>query len=118
MWVALLVLDLKSLSTAFQDLDLNTSEIDICIRCITILLMRTTLDIDLDILEAAKEMAVRTRRTAGQVLSDLARNALVISTPSSAVKPTILNGFEILPAGDRVVTKELVQKLSEESELP
>jgi len=70
------------------------------------------------VLEAAKEMAGRTRRTAGQVLSDLARKALVISSPSSAENPTTLNGFEILPAGNRVVTKELVQKLAEESELP
>lgn len=38
--------------------------------------MRTTLDIDLDILEAAKEISARTRRTAGQVLSELARKAL------------------------------------------
>ena len=81
-------------------------------------LMRTTLDIDLDVLEAAKEMAGRTRRTAGQVLSDLARKALVISSPSPAEKPTLRGGFEILPAGNRVVTKELVQKLAEESELP
>ena len=80
--------------------------------------MRTTLDIDLDVLEAAKEMAGRTRRTAGQVLSDLARKALVISTPSPTEKPTMRGGFEILQAGNRVVTKELVQKLAEESELP
>src|SRR5579862_8894385 len=40
------------------------------------LLMRTTLDIDDDILEAAKALARQTRRTAGSVLSDLARDAL------------------------------------------
>ena len=81
-------------------------------------LIRTTLDIDLDVLEAAKEIAGRTRGTAGQVLSDLARKALVINSPSSVTKPTVLNGFEVLHAGNRLVTKELVQKLSEESELP
>jgi hypothetical protein len=37
--------------------------------------MRTTLDIDDDVLQAAKELAVAHRETAGQVLSDLARGA-------------------------------------------
>ena len=78
--------------------------------------MRTTLDIDLDVLEAAKEMAGRTKSTAGQVLSDLARKALVLSTP--ATQAATLNGFEVLQAGNRVVTRELVQKLAEDSELP
>lgn len=77
--------------------------------------MRTTLDIDLDILEAAKEMGARRKRTAGQILSELARKALVLHTPTT--KPTVLNGFEIVPAGERVVTKELVRSLMEESEL-
>lgn len=38
--------------------------------------MRTTLDIDEDILAAAKELARAEGKTAGQVLSDLARRAL------------------------------------------
>jgi hypothetical protein len=38
--------------------------------------MRTTLDIDDDILEAAKELAEAENKTAGQVLSELARKAL------------------------------------------
>ena len=36
-------------------------------------LMRTTLDIDDDVLQAAKEIAGEPRLTAGQVLSELAR---------------------------------------------
>jgi hypothetical protein len=78
--------------------------------------MRTTLDIDSDVLEAAKEMANRTRRTAGQVLSDLARTALVSSHPVAAQSGAVVNGFEVIPAGDRVVTDELVRRLMEESE--
>ncbi|HLE82721.1 MAG TPA: antitoxin, partial [Thermoanaerobaculia bacterium] len=35
--------------------------------------MRTTLDIDEDVLEAAKELAAVHRKTAGKVLSELAR---------------------------------------------
>ena len=38
--------------------------------------MRTTLDIDDDILQAAKEMARAERKTAGQVISELARKGL------------------------------------------
>ena len=38
--------------------------------------MRTTLDIDDDILSAAKELARAEGKTAGQVISDLARKGL------------------------------------------
>jgi hypothetical protein len=76
--------------------------------------MRTTLDIDSDVLEAAKEISARTKRTAGQVISDLARASLVSTTASGNSPPTVINGFEVIPAGNRVVTPELVQKLAEE----
>ena len=39
--------------------------------------MRTTLGIDVDVLETAKELAARRGTTAGGVLSDLARSALM-----------------------------------------
>ena len=38
--------------------------------------VRTTLDIDDDVLQAAKDLAANRRTTAGKVLSDLARQAL------------------------------------------
>ncbi len=38
--------------------------------------MRTTLDIDTDVLQAAKELAELRGRTTGQVLSELARKGL------------------------------------------
>lgn len=38
--------------------------------------MRTTLDIDEDVLSAAKALAARKRVSAGKVLSDLARQSL------------------------------------------
>ena len=77
--------------------------------------MRTTLDIDADVLEAAKEISGRTKSTAGKVLSELARKALTSADPAQG-KPVVINGFEVLPAGNRVVTAELVQKLIEDSE--
>ena len=42
--------------------------------------MRTTLDIDGDVLQAAKELAALHGKTAGQILSELARKALSPST--------------------------------------
>jgi len=40
-------------------------------------MMRTTLDIDDDVLEAVKEIATREKMTAGAVLSKLAREAIL-----------------------------------------
>ena len=77
--------------------------------------MRTTLDIDDDVLQAAKQLAARERKTAGQVLSELARRG--IHAPRTPfVSPTVVNGFEVLPAEGRVVTPQLVKKLLEETE--
>jgi hypothetical protein len=77
--------------------------------------VRTTLDIDADVLEAAKEISARSKRTAGQVLSDLARRAL--SSPAAVgIGSQVENGFETIPAEGRVVTAELVRRLAEESE--
>ena len=55
--------------------------------------MRTTLDLDVDVLQAAKEIASARRTTAGKVLSELARRAL--STPTSG---KVRNGVPLLPA--------------------
>lgn len=44
--------------------------------------MRTTLDIDDDVLAAAKDLAKSEGRTVGQIISELARRAL--TTPSDA----------------------------------
>jgi hypothetical protein len=72
--------------------------------------MRTTLDIDDDILSAAKELAAARNTTAGQVISYLARTAL---TGASREAPVIRNGFELLPARNAVVTPELIERLLE-----
>lgn len=55
--------------------------------------MRTTLDIDEDVLQAVKELAAATGRTAGQVVSDLARKGLapIVSGP-----PVSRNGVPVL----------------------
>lgn len=47
--------------------------------------MRTTLDIDADILNAARERAKRERKSIGQVVSELLREALTAPKRSAAV---------------------------------
>lgn len=75
--------------------------------------MRTTLQIDDDVLGAAKELAARERKTAGKVISELARRGIHAHDGRKTKK--IINGFEIFPADDRVVTPQLVQKILDES---
>jgi hypothetical protein len=77
--------------------------------------MRTTLDIDPDILSAVKARARRERRSAGAVLSELARQALtggVASAPCGG--EAAFYGFRPLPADGRVVSEETVECLRDE----
>lgn len=73
--------------------------------------MRTTLDIDEDVLQAAKELGDVRGQTAGKVLSDLARKAL---TPTNA--PKVRNGVPLLPvrAGQPIMTMKLVNELRDD----
>ena len=74
--------------------------------------MRTTLDIDEDILQAAKEMAAARGTTAGKVVSDLARKALA---PARA--PRVRNGVPLLPRrppGTPRLTMKQVNELRDE----
>ena len=81
--------------------------------------MRTTLDIDDDLLAAAKEVAKRERRTAGEIVSALMREALRAraALPAAGTPRRELYGFRPIPAGGAVVTNDLVDKLREELEI-
>ena len=74
--------------------------------------MRTTLSIDDDILAAARELATHQRRTVGEVMSDLARQAL---RPTGPVLTT-RNGIPLLPRKPdaRPVTLALVNSLRDD----
>ena len=74
--------------------------------------MRTTLDIDDDVLAAAKELASGQKTTAGKVISDLVRKAL---TQPGGRKVIYRNGLPVLPKRGGIVTPELVDRLAEES---
>lgn len=79
--------------------------------------MRTTLDIEDDVLLAAKELARRGGTTAGRVISDLVRQALTQASPataSGAGEPLPVHGFRPFPSRGKVVTTEQVDKLRDE----
>ena len=74
--------------------------------------MRTTLDIEDDVLAAAKELARKQGRTAGAVISALARRALTGSGTAPEVRePGSTYGFVPFAAGDRIVTNEIIDDL-------
>ena len=77
--------------------------------------MRTTLDIDDDVLAAAKERARREHRTAGAVLSELARSALIRSEDvKTAAEPAAVCGLSPFPSRGAVVTNARIDKLRED----
>jgi hypothetical protein len=74
--------------------------------------MRTTLDIDDDVLQAAKEIAANRSSTMGKVISELVRKGL---RPKPWVK--VRNGVPLLgPRGpnDPILTCEFVNRLLDE----
>jgi hypothetical protein len=80
--------------------------------------MRTTLDIDDDVLFAAKELAAKERKTAGKILSEFFRRGLQPARGSARAKPgepyPTKNGVPLLPSRGEVVTSEHIQRLMEE----
>ena len=76
--------------------------------------MRTTLDIDDDVLRAAKELARREKKTAGAVISELTRRALTAPAPATTRGPKAVHGFRPFPKRGGIVTNEQIDKLREE----
>jgi hypothetical protein len=75
-------------------------------------MMRTTLDLDEDVLLAVKEMAAARGTTAGKMLSALARKALEQREPSGRTR----NGVPLLPRrpGAKPLTMATVNALRDE----
>ncbi|MGH9422337.1 MAG: CopG family transcriptional regulator [Thermoanaerobaculia bacterium] len=74
--------------------------------------MRTTLEIDDDVLLAAKEIAANRRTTVGRVLSDLVRTSLHFAEGEQ-----IRNGVPLMPRrpkGSPALTMEIVNRLRDE----
>jgi hypothetical protein len=79
--------------------------------------MRTTLEIEDDVLLAAKELARRGGTTAGRVISDLVRQALTQPATAKVAgtgEPAAVYGFRPLPSRGGVVTNEQVDKLRDD----
>jgi hypothetical protein len=74
---------------------------------------RTTLDIDDDVLAAAKERAAGQGTTTGKVISELVREALTRSLIPDE-KPRYRNGFRLLPRTGQIITSEMVRKWLDE----
>ena len=73
--------------------------------------MRTTLDIDDDVLVAVKDLARRESKSVGRAISELVRKTLADS--SSAPKPKSPHGFRPFPRRGGVVTNQVINRLRE-----
>ena len=79
--------------------------------------MRTTLNIDDEVLAAAREIARRRRTTAGAISSERARRGLAQPKFESAAaerEPEPFFGVRPLPAAGRIVGDETVERIREE----
>ena len=76
--------------------------------------MRTTLDIDDDVLQAAKELARHEGGTAGQVISALARRGLAAPNGKPRKSSRLRNGVPLFPSSGEIVTMEHIQKIMDE----
>lgn len=77
--------------------------------------MRTTLDVDDDVLQAVKERARREKRSAGEVLSELAREALTGSLRGGVLAETpSFYGFEPFPHRGPAISNAVIDQLRED----
>ena len=80
--------------------------------------MRTTLDIDDDVLAAAKELAAKEKKTAGKILSEFFRCALHVpaaaKSKAAGARHLLKNGVPVLPSRGEVVTIEKVRRIAEQ----
>lgn len=76
--------------------------------------MRTTIDIDDDVLAAAKELARVQKVSAGQVVSRLIRQALAGQPNSEIAAPVSKVGFRPFASRGSVVTNDIVNALRDQ----
>jgi Arc/MetJ family transcription regulator len=80
---------------------------------VTEITMRTTIDIENDVLAAAKEIARQQNTSVGKVISDLVRQTLTGAATAHAAtrNAPAVPGFEPFPARGVIVTNELIDRL-------
>ncbi len=77
--------------------------------------MRTTLEVDDDVLQAVKERARREKRSAGEVLSELARAALTGNLRGGEIAETpSFYGFEPFPHRGPAISNAVIDQLRED----
>lgn len=77
--------------------------------------MRTTVSVDDDVLLAVKERARREKRSIGEVLSDLARQALTHKYETAEDRePESFYGFEPFPHRGEAISNAFIDQLREE----
>ena len=90
--------------------------------------MRTTVDLDEEVIHAVKELARARRQTFGQVLSELARRGFTAPPEGSIQAPLIARdsptedvlseyGFEPLPHRGGLVTNEVIDGIRDQEGL-
>ncbi len=72
--------------------------------------MRTTLDIDDDVIAAARELAATERRSVGAVISELARRGLAPARVETDDEFPVIR----VPAGAAPITPEMVRRALDE----
>ncbi len=76
--------------------------------------MRTTLDIEDDVLQAAKELAQREGGTTGKIISTLARRGLAGPIRKPKKSPEIRGGVPVLASRGEIITLKHVQNLMDQ----
>ncbi len=76
--------------------------------------MRTTLDIEDDVLQAAKELARYEGTTAGRVISRLVRKGLAQPQKGKKSETRYRNGVPLFPSRGEIVPVEHIQKIMDE----
>ena len=76
--------------------------------------MRTTIDIEDDVLAAVKELARLQSVSAGQIISKLLRNALAGGEPKQQMETRQVGGFRPFPARGTLVANEQINELRDQ----
>ena len=79
--------------------------------------MRTNLDIDDDVLIAAKALAKASQKTAGQVISELVRKSLTAEPTYAVEEPKTVYGIRPFPRRGGIVTNAMIRKIREQERI-
>ena len=114
-WAACCGLVTAAMAPSINELDVATLRSLECLgSCGLEARVRTTLDIDADVLAATKEIAKRQGKSAGKLASELMREALQLRAGHSSPKASGRCGFRPISSGGAPVSNELVNRMRDE----